>query len=116
MIEWIDPRASASGLLVHEQLHSGSFRRHPSRSVVHVLELPGRVDMEQREGRRRGIECLARQVQHHRAVLAHGIEHHRGVQPPQPLHADVDALGLEALEMSQRRHEIEPVMSRMAAG
>ena len=60
------PRAFASGILVDEQLHPALARRAVAQ-LVHVAELPGRVDMEQREGRRRGIEGLARQVQHHRA-------------------------------------------------
>ena len=57
--------------------------------------------MEQREGRRTGIECLARQMQHHRAVLADTVEHHRFVGLGDDLAHDVDALGFEAFEMGQ---------------
>ena len=42
-----------------------------------------------------------RQVQHHRAVLADRIEHHRPLALGDHLAHDVDALGLEALEMGQ---------------
>src|SRR2546429_390521 len=41
-------------------------------------------------------------MQHHRAVLAGGIEHHRPLTPRDYLAQDVDALGLEPLEMAER--------------
>ncbi len=59
--------------------------------------------MEQREGRRRRIERLARQMQHDRAVLADRIEHHRALGLGDHFAQDVDALGLEALKMSEAR-------------
>src|SRR5690606_23196355 len=65
---------------------------------------PGRIDMEQRERRRRWVERLARQVQHDRAVLADRIEHHRVVRLGDNLAHDMDALGLEAVEVRQTLH------------
>ncbi len=48
-----------------------------------------------------GIERLHRQVQHHRAVLADRIEHHRLLALGDDLAHDVDALGLEPLQVRQ---------------
>ena len=44
---------------------------------VHLLEFPSRIDMHQGKGRRCGMECLARQVQHDRRVLPDGVQHDR---------------------------------------
>ena len=76
-------------------------RGDPVAKRVHVAELPGRVDMEQREGRRRREEGLAGEVEHHRAVLADRIEHHRPLGLGDDLAHDVDALRLELLEMGE---------------
>ena len=46
------PCACASGLLVDQQLHA-ALGRHAVAELVHRLELPGRVDVQQRERRRR---------------------------------------------------------------
>ena len=48
-----------------------------------------------------GIERLHREVQHHRAVLADRIQHHRLVALRNDLAHDVDALGLQPLKMGQ---------------
>ncbi len=42
-----------------------------------------------------------RQVQHHRAVLADGIQHHRLFALGHHLAHDVDGLGLEPLQVGQ---------------
>ena len=60
--------------------------------------------MQQREGQRRGVEGLPRKVQHHRAVLADRIEHHRPRRLGDRFAHDVDALGLQPVEMGQRAH------------
>jgi len=57
--------------------------------------------VEQREGRRRWKECLFRQVQHHRRILADGIEHHRLFGLGHHLAHDVDGFGFETVEMGQ---------------
>src|SRR5438270_8395446 len=72
------------------------------RELVHRAELPGGVHVEQREGRHGRMEGLHREMPHHRAVLAGGIEHHRPLTPRDYLAQDVDALGLEPLEMAER--------------
>jgi hypothetical protein len=50
----------------------------------------------------RGIERLAREVEHDRTVLAHGIEHDRAFGLGHDFAHDVDRLGFKALEMGQR--------------
>ncbi len=49
----------------------------------------------------RRIERLHRQMQHHRRILADGIEHHRIGELGRHLAHDVDALRLEALEVGE---------------
>ena len=51
------------------------------------------------------MECLARKVQHDRAVLAHRIEHDRIFRLGHDLTENVDALGLKPLEMGKRTHD-----------
>ena len=50
-----------------------------------------------------GKERLHRQVQHHRAVLADRVQHHRPLALGHHLAHDVDALGLQALQVSEVR-------------
>jgi len=100
MIERIDPAFQRLRVLINEQLHA-RLLRHPVAQGIHVLELPGRVDVEQREGRRRRVEGLARKVQHHGRILAHRIEHHRLFCLGDHLTHDVDAFGLKPFKMGQ---------------
>ena len=67
----------------------------------HLAELPGGVDMQQREWRLARIERLQRQMQHHRGILADRIEHHRIAELGRHLAHDVDALGLELAEIGR---------------
>jgi len=68
---------------------------------IHVPELPGRVDVEQREGQRTREEGFLRQVQHHRRILAHRKEHYRLCRLRDCLPEDEDALGLEPVEVGE---------------
>ena len=100
VIERIDAFRQRFGILIDEQLHAG-FARGPVAQRVHVAKLPGRIDVQQRKRRARGIERLLRQVQHHGAVLADRVQHHRPLRLGDDLAHDVNALGLEAFEMSE---------------
>ncbi len=100
--ERVDALRQTLRVHVHEQLHA-EFARHLVAKLVHVAELPRRVDVQQRKRRRRRIERLDREVQHHRAVLADGVEHHRLLALRHHLAHDVDALGLEPLQVGERR-------------
>ena len=46
----------------------------------HVPELPGCINMKEREGERRRVKCLARQVNKYRRVFSYGIKHDRIVK------------------------------------
>ena len=96
--------------LMPSRTHSGfwwTIRSSPRSATsvvaegVHLLELPRRVHMEQRERGQRRVEGLHGQVQHDGAVLAHRVEHHRMLRLGGRLAHDVDALGLQALEVGQ---------------
>ena len=84
-----------------------TFRSRPcSRQIAiaeldHLPELPGRVDVQQREGQPAGVERLLRQPQHDGGVLADRVEHHRPLELGGHLADDVDALGLEHFQMGQ---------------
>src|SRR5436305_14308738 len=54
-------------------------------------------------------------MQHHRAVLAGGIEHHRPLALRDYLAQDVDALGLEPLEMAERGDPRQVASPRLPA-
>ena len=70
---------------------------------VHVAELPGRVDVEERERRLRRVERLHREVQEHRRVLADRVEEDGLLEAGGDLAEDVDRLCLEFAEMAQTR-------------
>jgi hypothetical protein len=67
----------------------------------HLAELPGRVDVEQRERQAPGREGLQGEVQQHRGILADRVEHHRILGLGDRLPEDVDALGLQPLEVAE---------------
>ncbi len=69
----------------------------------HLVELPPGVDVQQRKRQRGRMERLARQVQHHRGVLADRVEHHRTLALHHGLAEDVDAFGFEFLEVGFHR-------------
>ena len=85
----VTPAAWPSLVRVREQGHAG-LRGHPFAVEVHLPELPGGVHMQEGERRRRRMESLTGQVQHHRRVLADGIEHHRLRRPGHGLADDLD--------------------------
>jgi len=100
VVERVDAALLGFGVVVDQQLHA-AFLGHPVAQTIHILELPGRVHVQQRERRRRRVERLARKVQHHCTVLAHGIQHHRTLRLGHDLADDVDRLGLEPFEMGE---------------
>jgi hypothetical protein len=100
MVEGIDTARDRFGVLVDDQVHA-AFTRHTLAHLVHRPELPRRVDVQQREGRLGRVKGLLRQPQHHRRVLADGIEHHRPLALGDNLAEDLDALGFETLQMGE---------------
>jgi hypothetical protein len=99
VIERVDPARQRLGIAVDQQFHSRR-RRRPLAQFVHRLELPSRIDMEQRERRCRREERLLREMQHYCRILADRIQHHRTHRLGDDFAQDVDAFGLETLEGS----------------
>lgn len=100
MIEWVDTKAHALGVLVHQQFSIGLFD-HPSAEFIHRLKLPGRVNVQQWEWKFGWEKRLAGKVQHNRRVFADGVQHHWVLALGDSLAHDVNALGFEALQMGE---------------
>ena len=76
----------------------------PAVPVVDDLgEVVAGVDVHEREREPGGPERLLGDLQHHRGVLAAGEEEHRVLELGGDLTEDVDRLGLERVEMGDRR-------------
>ncbi len=100
VIKGVDPLGQGFGILVHDEVEA----ELPGRALAHLvhrLELPGGVHMQQREGRAGGEKSLGRQMQHDRRVLSHRIEHDRALALGDHLAEDLQALGLQALQMGE---------------
>ena len=67
----------------------------------HLAELPGRVDVQERERQPAGMKRLHGQADHDRRILADRIEHDRILELGRHLTDDVDALGLELTEVGE---------------
>src|SRR5699024_2032126 len=76
----------------------------PVTEFDHLPELPGRIDMQEREWRLFRIERLQRQVKHHRAVLADGIQHDRSLTFRSHCADDMDRLSLELIKVRYGCH------------
>ena len=98
MVEGIDALADALLILVLEHREAVFFRLRVAERD-HLVELPRRVDVQERKRRFLRIERLEREMHHDRAVLADGIEHHRLFTLGRHLADDVDGLRLERIEM-----------------
>ena len=85
---------------MHNEVHAGRLRNSVP-ELVHGLELPAGVHMHERKWRRARVEGFFREAQHHRRVLADGIQHDRVFRLGHDLTNDVDALRLQAVQMSQ---------------
>ena len=96
------PRREPFLVGVHDEIEA-ELARGAIAEGDHVAELPGGVDVQQRERRLGRIERLARQMQQDGGVLADRIEQHRAAELRGGLAEDVDALGLQQVEMAQRR-------------
>ena len=101
MLERVDAARHRFGVVNHQQFHARRVRC-PVAHRVHGTELPRRVHVQQRKGRRRRMEGLARQVQQHRTVLPGGIQQHRSFRLGDDLAEDLDALGFEAPKVAGR--------------
>ena len=103
MFERVDAAGERFRVLVHDEVDA-RLGCDLVAERVHVAKLPRRIDVEQRKGQRAREESLLREVEHHRRILADRIEHHRLVRLGDRLAQDMDALGLEPVEMGQLLH------------
>ena len=71
--------------------------------VEDLVEVVAGVDVHQREGEPGRPEGLLGDLEHHRGVLAAGEEEHRVLELGRDLAEDVDRLGLERVEVRDRR-------------
>ena len=85
---------------VDEQLDVGRFG-DPLPERVHLPELPGRVDVQQRERKPARVERLPRQMKQDGAVLADRVEHHRALGLRDRVPQDVDRLGFQPIEIGK---------------
>ena len=98
----IDAALEPVAVDVHDQIEI-ELARPRIAERDHFAEFPRGIDVQQRERQPRRIERLERQVEQNRGVLADGIEHHRILGLGDRLAHDVDAFGLELLQVGQRR-------------
>ncbi len=94
--------AVAYAFLIHMyQKVEPQFLRLAVAKRDHFPEFPGRVDMHQRERGAGWIEGFHRQMQHHRRILAHGIEHDRVFALGGHFADDVQAFGFESVKVGE---------------
>ncbi|MCY1433355.1 hypothetical protein D9M71_493820 [compost metagenome] len=102
VVEGVDLLLHALGIDVYQQLQAQALGGLVAEGD-HLAELPGGVHVQQGEGRLARGEGLHRQVQHDRAVLADGVEHHRVFTLGHHFTDDLDAFRFQPLQMSQHR-------------
>ena len=94
MIKGVDAFFFGFGVLINQQFHARIFGGLVAQ-FVHLLEFPSGVHMQQWKGGRRWIKRFFRQMQHHGAVFAHGIEHDGIFRLGHNLAHDVNGFGLK---------------------
>ena len=99
-VPWVNGRDALRHALlvgVHQQVDAELGGR-PVAELDHLAELPGGVDVQDRERHLARRERLDGEVQQDRGVLADAVEHHRAPERAGGLPEDVDRLGLERVE------------------
>jgi hypothetical protein len=95
-------RADAAGQAVAVDVHDqrqAELLHPPIAKGDHLAELPGRVDVQQGEGRLGRMEGLHREMKQHRGVLADRVEDDRFAEHRGGLAQGMDGLGFERLQM-----------------
>jgi len=93
-------RAHARVESLHIRLHDqvpAEFLRIRITELYHLLKLPFRIDVHQRERDLARSESLLGQTDHHGRILPDGIKHNRILKLGGYLTDDVDRLGLQLL-------------------
>ncbi len=99
--EWSDALLHAFFVDVDNQIPAKLVANEILAERDHLLKLPSRVDVHQRERRLGRIECLFGQPDHDSRVFADRVEHDRVVELGRDFTDDVDALGFELLEVRE---------------
>ena len=100
VVEGVDTLFEPLLVRVHTQVEAVLFAELVS-ELDHAPELPGRVDVQEREGQLAAMEGLLRQVHHHRRVFSDRVEHHGTLELGGDFAQDVDALGFELSEVAE---------------
>ena len=103
--ERTDAARQAFAVYVHDQ-GQAELLHPPVAEGDHLAELPGRVDMQQREGRPGRIEGLQREMKQDRGVLADRVEDDRFAEHRGRLAQGVDGFGFEVLQMRVRDWQV----------
>lgn len=101
MRDWIDSSAQSFGIGIDDEIEPELFAHVPVAICVHVAKFPGRIDVEQWEGEFARVKRLAREMEQNGAVFADRVKHHRPLETRDDFSNDVNALGLERLEMRE---------------
>ena len=100
MSEGADALLYAFFIDVHDQVKPELLRYMvPERD--HVPELPGGINMQQRERWLARVEGFQGKMQHHGRILADGVKHDRVVELGGHFPNDVDAFGFQLFEMGE---------------
>ncbi len=94
--EWSDALRQPGLIGVDDQVEPQRAHRLVAKRN-HLAELPGGIDVQQRERRLGRVERLHRQMQKYGAILADGVHQHRLLCLGGDFAQDVDALGFEPL-------------------
>src|SRR5579871_2652587 len=101
-VERIDAALKTILVHMHDQAQAKALRGFVAKAD-HLMEFPGRIDMEKRKRWLGRIEGLHRQMKHYRRILPDRVEHHRVLELGGNLADDLNAFGFEALQMRYYR-------------
>ena len=95
MRNWADTLCNTFFVDVYDQFQSEFFCDVVVAERIHLLELPRRIDVQQRERNLCRKKSLLRQPRHAGSILADGVEHHWIFKLGSHLANNMDALGFE---------------------
>ena len=98
MIERVDALLDTLRILVHQQVHANAVR-HAITELIHLMELPCGVNVQQRKRRQRRRERLDCEMQHHCAVFTDRIQHCGTLALRDSLAKYLNALGFKPLQV-----------------
>ncbi len=95
--------AAADLVGIHHEIEA-ALRRELVAKSEHVAEFPGRIHMQQRQGRSRGKERLSRQMGEDGRVLAAREQQYRALRLGHAVAQDVNGLRLQRREVGRQHH------------